>query len=242
MKVLIIDDEEHAIKALSIILNEYCEEIDLVGTASSALEGIKLINQTSPDLVFLDVEMPHGSGFDLLKGLDNRNFQTVFTTAYSNYAIEAFRINATNYLLKPIDIDELIRVVENIKSSLTLNKLKQNQDDLHFQKKELTKIPVSLKNEYLFIDLEDIQFIKSNGAYSEINVFDKKYTTAKNLKYYEGLLSSLNFLRVSNSYLINLDKVTKYKREDGGIVVLRNNSMIPVSRNRKRELKRLLGI
>jgi two-component system LytT family response regulator len=243
MKAVIIDDEKDAIKSLSIIINEYCEGVELIGTANSALSGIKLINELSPDLVLLDVEMPGGTGFDLLEGTANRDFLVIFTTAYEHYSIRAIRANANDYLMKPIDIDELVAAIENAKSQLNFNQSLKNKNLLATVKSEkLTKIPISMKNEYLLLDLEDIQFIKSDGSYSVIYTFDQNYTTAKNLKYYEGLLSQSGFLRISNSHVINVEKVVKYLREDGGMVELRNKVKIAVSKNRRQELKALIGI
>ncbi len=121
MKVVIVDDEKDAIKSLRIIINEYCDGIEVVGTANSALEGIKLINSVSPDVVLLDVEMPGGSGFDLIEGLGDRNFQIIFTTAYEHYSIRALRANAIDYVMKPIDIDELITAFESAKNQINID-------------------------------------------------------------------------------------------------------------------------
>ena len=235
MKAIIIDDELDAIKSLTLMAEEYCN-IEVIGTAQTALEGIKLIQKSNPDLVFLDIEMPNGTGFDLLEGIPDRKFEVVITTAYENYAINAIRANALDYLLKPIDIDELISACKRAKLKLspTQNYVSKTQS--------LTKIPISIRNEYLLMDIEDIYFIKSDGSYSIIHTFDTNYTTAKNLKYYEGMLQNNDFLRISNSYLINLDKVDKYLREDGGIVLMRNKIKIQIARSRKEQLKRELGI
>lgn len=242
MKAVIIDDELDAIKSLSIMAKEYCS-IEVAGTAQTALEGIKLINNLSPDIVFLDVEMPNGSGFDLLESIPNRNFHLVFTTAYEHHAIQAIKSNAVDYLMKPVDIDELIQAYENIREKESNDPSEDvNNSGQRAQKEQLTKIPIAIKNEYLMMDLEDIQFIKSDGSYSIIHTFDENYTTAKNLKHYENLLSHEGFLRVSNSHIINLEKINKYIREDGGMVELQNKTKIAIARNRKTELKQKLGI
>ncbi len=243
MKIVIIDDEIDAIQALSIMLTDFVEDVEIVGTACSAFEAIKLINTTTPDIVFLYVEMPYANGFDVLEAVNDRNFQLVFTTAYAHYAIQAIRANAFDYLMKPIDIDDLIRVVKSAKSQTALNQSSRNSRLLtELKDGQFTRIPVSVKGDYLFLELEDIQYIKSDGSYSIIHTFDKKYTTAKNLKHHEELLSENNFLRVSNSHLINVEKVVKYLREDGGMVELQNKSKIHVSRNRKKELKQSLRL
>ena len=116
MKAIIVDDEQNARKTLELMINEYCENVEIVGSASSALEGIKLVNTLQPDLVFLDIEMPHGSGFDLLDGIDNKSVDVIFTTAYNHYAIKAIKFNAFDYLMKPINIDELVEAVDKLKN------------------------------------------------------------------------------------------------------------------------------
>ncbi len=243
MKIVIIDDELDAVEALTIMLTDFIGNVEIVGTANTAIEGIKLINNFEPDLVFLDIEMPHGNGFDVLEGVSKKNFKLVFTTAYAHYAIKAIKQNAVDYLMKPIDIDELKQAVEKVEEELKDSYTTKNEQLLNMvQIERINKIPISLKNEYLLLDLEDIQFIKSDGSYSIIHTFDQHYTTAKNLKYYEGLLSTNGFIRVSNSHMINIEKVVKFIREDGGIVELRNKMKIPVSRSRKEELKFSLGI
>ncbi len=237
MKVVIIDDESDAVEALKIMLTDFIKNVEILGVAYSALEGIKLINQTDPDIVFLDVEMPYGNGFDLLEGISKTNFELIFTTAYSHYGVNAIKKNAFDYLLKPVDIDELENSVNRVRE-----KREKKIKSVYKKKTDMTKIPVSIKNEYLLLDLEDIHHIKSDGSYSVIHTFDKHYVTAKNLKYYEQLLSGNDFLRVSNSCVVNLDKVVKYIREDGGIVELRNKARIPVSKAKKSALKDFLRI
>ena len=243
MKTLIIDDELDAIKSLTIILDEYTEGITLVGTANSAMEGIKLINQHQPDLIFLDVEMPNGTGFELLEALDKRNFQVIFTTAYEHYAIQAIRANAIDYLMKPVDIDELVAAVKQAELQVGKDHSSKHEQLLETINADgIKRLPVSVKNEYLFLDVEDIQFIQSDGSYSIIHLDHDTYTTSKNLKHYERMLEPNNFLRASNSHLINLNKVTKYLREDGGTVELENRIKITTTRSRRDKLKEKLGI
>lgn len=243
MKTVIIDDEPDAITSLSIILTEYCDNIEIVGTANSAIHGVQLINEHEPQLVLLDIEMPGGNGFDLLESVSDKNFHVVFTTAYEHYAIKAIRANAIDYLMKPINIDELISATNNVRERLSLDASKRNKNLLQTLKNEqITKIPVAIKNEYLMLDLEDIYLIQSAGSYSVIRSFDQEYVTSKNLKYYESLLSDYHFFRVSNSRLVNLEKITRYMRTDGGTIELRNRDQVAVAKNKRTELKRILGI
>jgi len=240
MNVVIIDDEADAIRILSIMLSQFCDDVQISGTASSALEGIKLIQHAAPDLVFLDVEMPNGTGFDVLEAIAERNFQVIFTTAHRDYAIKAIKAKAIDYLMKPIDTDELVEAVEQAKQRHVSGSNAGSQATAATN--AVSKIPISVRNEYLLIDPGDIYFIQSDGSYSIIHTGSAKYTTAKNLKHYEQLLAPRGFLRVSNSHVINLDKVEKYLREDGGMVLLFNQVKIGVTRSRKQSLKDALGI
>ncbi len=243
MKVILVDDEVDAIETLSIMLTEFIKDIEIVGTANSAIEAIKLINAKNPDLVFLDVEMPHASGFDVLEGVANRNFQVIFITAYDHYAIKAIKANAIDYLMKPVHIDELSHSIEKARNQLQQTSAVVNDNLLITLKKEkLTRIPISVRNNYILVDLEDIQYVKSSGAYSEVNTFDQSHLTSKNLGYFEELLTDYGFLRVNNSHLINIEKVTQFLREDGGVIVLKNGTKITVSRNKKAKLKHLLNL
>lgn len=242
MKVVIVDDERDAVEALSIMLNDFVEEVEIIGTSNSVLNATKLINETKPDIVFLDVEMPYANGFDLLDIVSYKDFQLVLTTAYNHYAIKAIKVNAVDYLMKPIDIDELVIAVEKTRE-LKEKQLVPLNANFNLKKEvvaPISKIPIAIKGDYIFLDLEDIQYIQSEGSYSIIWTFDKRYMTAKNLKYHELLLAGSNFLRLGNSYLVNIEKVIKYLKEDGGMVQLQNKSKIPVARNRKKDLKRRL--
>lgn len=243
MNVILIDDEPDAIESLSIMLKEFAEGINIVGTASSAIEGIKLINTKKPDLVFLDIEMPHASGFDVLEGVVKRNFQVIFTTAYDHYAIKAIKANAIDYLMKPIDIDELNKAILKAKDQINQSASLTNTNLLNtLKEKEIRRIPICVNGNYVLIEIEDIQYIKSQGAYSEVNTFDKVYLVSKNLGHYESLLPSNAFYRISNSCIVNVNKIRVLSKEDGGKVVLQNNAQIAISRARKTALKKILNI
>ncbi len=240
MKTLIIDDEPSAIESLELIIKEYCPEIEIIGTANSILEGIKLINATKPELVFLDIEMPGGSGFDLLEALENKSFRLIFTTGHSGYAIKAIKFSALDYLLKPVDIDELIEAVEK---AILVNQNEVNNNLLHnLNEEENGRIAIATGNDYHFVNINDLLYLKSDGQYTHLATIDNSTISSKHLKVYENMLDENDFFRINNQYLINLKKVEKYTSKEGGSVMLINSETISISRTKKKELKLRLGI
>lgn len=243
MKAIIIDDERDGIETITKMVETYCKEVTIVGSASSALEGIKLINSCCPDIVFLDIEMPHGNGFDLVEATKDKNYHIIFTTAYNHYAIKAIKVNALDYLMKPIDIDELIEAVKKVNSLKQEHRSQLTNNVIDAVKHhQIRKLPVSQKGEYLFIDVDDIIYFNSDGAYTHIITSDNKLLSSKNLKYYDDMFSENGFYRVNNSYLINLNHITKYLREDGGILQMSNRIKILISKNKKDQVKKILGL
>lgn len=222
MRAILIDDEIHAIENLTILLNDFCEGVDIVGTTTSALEGIKLIKQKKPDIVFLDVSMPYGTGFDVLDAIGTINFKVVFITAYEQYAIEAIRRNAFDYIMKPVQIKELRNCVSKLSEEL------KNSENPHMR--------ISLhSNEYIdFIEVSDIIYCKSDNVYCDIYTRTKgKLTYTKKMKDLEAELPNNTFIRCHNSHIVNKNFVFRYSKIDGGALILTNDSIIPVSRSRK---------
>jgi len=243
MRAVIVDDEQDGVETVSKILDLGCKDVEIVGMANSAIEAIKLINTKKPDIVFLDIEMPHGNGFDVLEGTTDRNYNIIFTTAYNHYAIRALKANAIDYLMKPIDIDELVGAVEKVKS-IGLNQKEELNSNLldSLKNDKISKLPILDKGAYIFVKLDSIIYFKSDGAYAEIVTSDNKYISSKSLKYYDDLLSECNFFRINNSYLINLNEVVKYIKEGGGTVEMRNKIKIMVSKTKSKEAKAILGL
>ncbi len=244
IKAIIIDDEEYNCRNLQELLGKYCREIEIVGSANSAVEGKQLIQNKKPSLVFLDIQMPGGSGFDLLDQLKPVPFEVIFVTAYDQYAIRAIRLCAIDYLLKPIDILDLqaavTRAVEKIKG-LEPNLALANMIDNTLGKNKDEKIALPTAERVLFINISEI--VRCLGENNYTTVFLKNgesVLVSKTLKEYEELLSSIGFLRVHQSHLINQHYVRSYEKQDGGYLKMADGSSISISRQRKQQVLNVL--
>lgn len=232
MKAIIIDDEKRARVSLSLLLAEYCPNIVLVAECENLPEGVKAIRKHQPDLVLLDIEMPGHSGLELLDFFDENevHFSIIFTTAYNQYAIQAFKFSAIDYLLKPIVPEELADAIKR------LEKQKHKQENYKALKENLlqdnlTKIAVPSGNSLIFLDSDKIVYIKGEGSYSEVYCSNGiKRLVSRNLKNFEDILCSDNrFMRVHKSYIVNFNHVVAFNKSDGGSLELENNIHIPVS-------------
>ncbi|MFH2096904.1 MAG: LytTR family DNA-binding domain-containing protein [Bacteroidota bacterium] len=239
MKAVIIDDELKAIKSIEYIVKEYCHNIQIVGTAESAEEGIAVIRETNPDIVFLDIEMPKGSGFDMLDRINERNFDVIFVTAYNQYALKAIKFSAVDYILKPIDIYEFItavnKVVENRKKGVSFDdKYLTLLENLRTKNPSRLAIPTSDGTEYLGI--KNIIRLEADRSYTMIFMNDgKRHMVSKSLSEFEDLLSENDFFRIHKSHIVNLDHVKKHIKHDGGYAEMTDGSKIMISRRRKDE-------
>lgn len=234
VKTLIVDDEQDAVSFIGSIIREYCPKLEVIGTANSAKEGVQFILEKQPELVFLDVEMPHGSGFDLLAQFPKKMFDVVFITAFNQYAMKAIKFSAVDYILKPINISEFIEAVEKV---IEKRNSSSNQDINYVELLENLKsarpaklaIPTSEGMEYL--NTKEIIRIEADRSYCWFYMLNgKKHLVSKNLKEYQDLLGDRNFFRSHNSHLINLEFVKKYVRQEGGYIEMTDGSQIPVSR------------
>jgi len=230
MKAIIIDDEKRARVSLSLLLKEYCPEVELVAECENLPEGVKSIRKYNPDLVLLDIEMPGHSGLELVDFFDEKeiNFSIIFTTAYNEYAIQAFKLSALDYLLKPIIPEELANAISRMErqKSLQFKALSEN-----IQNESFEKIAVPSGNSLILLKISDIIYIKGEGSYAEVNMNDKsKHMVSRNLKNFEEiLLKDKRFLRSHKSYLVNFDEVVSYNKSDGGWLDMKNGASIPVS-------------
>lgn len=246
MKAIIIDDEASGAGALGILLGKYCPQVKVLATAGSADQAEKLIHAHTPDLIFLDVEMPHADGFQLLSRFKKIDFDVIFTTAYNEYAIKAIKHNALDYLLKPIDKDELIAAVkkyEEKKASGQMDYIKvENLLASLTQNQKLQKLPVPTLEEILYIDIDTIVRFEADSNYTMIYLKSgKRITSSKTLKEYELMLVGQPFFRVHKTHFINLTGITKYIKGDGGFVVMTDGATIEVSRQKKAELLALMA-
>ena len=237
LNAILVEDEKLSRDILSNYLQKYCPNINLVGQAENIKEGLKLIENNNLDLVFLDVEMPYGNAFDLLDQVEDRSFETIFVTAYNNYAIDALNAHASYYLMKPIEIDELIKAVNYVESI----KLKENA----LQEKILVpittgvqgKITIPQQDGFEILETKDIMFCKADDNYTEIYLnTNKKKVVSKTLKYFDEILADSGFARIHKSYLVNVNEITKYVKGKGGSVILSNGKELSVSASRKADL------
>ena len=230
MKAIIKDDEKRARVSLQLLLEEYCPEIEIVAQCENLPEGVKAINKYQPELVLLDIEMPGHSGLELLDFFNENEitFSIIFTTAYNEFAIQAFKLSAIDYLLKPIVPEELASAIERFQrqKNQQFKALAENINTESFE-----KIAVPSGNTFILLKIAEIVYIKAEGSYSEVIMKDKsKHMVSRNLKNFEEILNSdKRFLRTHKSYLVNFDEVIAYNKSDGGWLELQNNITIPVS-------------
>lgn len=245
MTAIIVDDELHNIENLSSILNKVCAEITICGTADTIADAGKLIANRNPDIVFLDIQMGKETGFDLLKAIPQRNFEVIFVTAYDKYGIQAVKYAALDYLLKPIDADELKLAVEKARQKIAS---KNNNRQLDFlmdyirQNEKPAKIALPQQNEIRYVNVSDIIRCEANNAYTYFFLSGgNKMLISKPLKEYEELLSPHGFIRAHQSHLVNSSFVKSLLKEDGGILLMNDGTKIPVSKARKEFVKEKLG-
>jgi two-component system LytT family response regulator len=244
MNAIIIDDEKHCITTLVWTLKEYCPEVVICGTAQNGEEGLELIKKLKPELVFLDVEMPMLNGLDMLQRIDDFFFKVIFTTAYDKYAIKAIKLNALDYLLKPIDKDELIIAIQKVKDEATAISPGQLENLQSISKtKVVDKIALSLSTGLQFINLKDLIRVEGDGNYCNFILFDnRKILLSKKLGDAEELLAdNSDFFRVHKSHIINLKYVERYIRGEGGEIIMFDGANIALSRTKKEEFLELFN-
>ena len=240
LRTLLIDDEHHCIETMRYELEMHCPEVEIVGIASSGAEGIRRIEELEPDLVFLDIEMPGMNGFEMLKQIDPVNFSVIFATAYDQYAIQAFRCAAADYLLKPVMSDLLIEAVNRVaakpeKESYSKLQLEALLYNLRDGMKSL-RLALPAGRSMDFVDASDILYCNSDSNYTHVVATDgRKYTLSRTLKDVEQMLLPMDFFRIHQSYLINFNYLRKYLRDDGGYVVMSDGKTIPIAKRRKEE-------
>ena len=245
IKAIIVDDELTAIKSLKWEIENFCKGVNVVDSFNNPLEAISAINYLKPDCVFLDIEMPEMDGFQLLNELNFRDFDLIITTAYDSYALKAFKENAVDYLLKPVDSDDLIKAVSKIQKNKSENSLgKELQSVLKTlsPNKVSSKIALPLAGKTIFIQPNNIIYCKSDGNYTTIYFKDgKKEIVSKKIKDIEDVFHNSMFFRVHNSYLVNTNYISEYIKSDGQYLVLENGVTVPVSRSKKNALFHLLS-
>lgn len=246
IRSIIIDDEQHCVKALLNDLQKNCPSVEVVDTSYSAKEGIMAIKKLNPDLIFLDVEMPWMNGFEMLEIMGDINFSIVFTTAHNEFAAKAFRISAVDYLLKPIDAGDLKIAVQKVEKKLDEgSNLQHITNLLRNMRQPITeqKIALPQREGYEFIDVSSIIYCQAEGAYTKVFILEKRpMLISRTLGDVEELLPPEIFQRIHHSTLVNVTSISQFLRSDGGYIVLKNGEKLSVSKAKKEMLMARLGL
>ena len=245
VKCIVVDDEPKSRESLKILLEDFCDNTQVLALCQNVEEGIAAIKANQPDVVFLDIQMQRETGFDLLAKIRPINFEVIFTTAHSEYAIKAFKFSAIDYLLKPIDIEELRKGVEKVEKKLNFNisaRIEHLVQSLKPSTGHNFKLALPTSDGLIFVKIEEIIYCEASSNYTQIFTNDgKKHLVSRTLKEYEDLLSDHNFYRIHNSFLINLDSIKKYVRGEGGYVIMNNDVSLDVSKRKKEGFLSKLG-
>jgi two-component system, LytTR family, response regulator len=244
LRTVIIDDEDHIRDSLAKLLTKHCPQVTVTGEANSVVTGKKAITELHPDLVLLDIQMNDGTGFDLLRSFTSIDFKVIFVTAYDQFALQAFRFSAVDYLLKPVNPEQLIEAIAKALQlirehfSLQMNALQENLKAISKQDK---KIILKTIDQIHMLDMKNIVSLESDSCYTTIHTTDGEHImVAKTLKEYEELLTGCGFYRVHKSHLINLAHIKRFEKQDGGFIVLTNDQKIPVASRKREEMLALL--
>jgi len=238
IQAIVVEDEEKSLHVISDLIKQLTADVELVGAAGSVEKSVLLIESCAPQLVFLDIQLTDGTGFDVLRQLNARNFELICTTAYDNYALEAFHFSAIDYLLKPIGIPEFEAAVERARKRISEKSRVPNIDtllyNLSMQAGQDRRIGIATMSGIEFIDLKDICWCSSEGSYTHFQLVNKtKLVSTRNMGHYEALLCASNFCRIHNAYIINLRFTQRYIRGKKGYVVMSDGAQLEVSQRRK---------
>ena len=238
IQTIVLEDEEKSLHVIGDLITRLAADVELVGAAGSVEKGVQLIESNEPQLVFLDIQLADGTGFDVLRRLSARNFELICTTAFDNYALEAFRFSAIDYLLKPIGIPEFETAVDRARKRIG-DKIRGTHVDtllhnLSMQAGQDRRIGIATVSGIEFVDLKDICWCSSEGSYTSFHLVNKtKLVSSRNMGYYESLLCTSNFCRIHNAYIINFRYAKKYVRGKTGYVVMADGTQLEVSQRRK---------
>ncbi|MDR0793897.1 MAG: LytTR family DNA-binding domain-containing protein [Chitinophagaceae bacterium] len=243
LRTILIDDEANSLNALKEKLIHYCPSVNIIGTCTNAEEGKKAINILKPDLVFTDIEMPVTNGFLMLQQLTHTKFSIVFVTAYHHYALKAIKFSALDYLVKPVDIDELKAAVEKANAARrSTNKrlellLKNFENNEHLPE----RIAIPMLEGFQFMEMKNIAYMEANNNYTRLYLTDGEgITVSRTLKEFEDMLPADKFFRIHHSYLINTDYLERYIIGEGGQVIMNTGATLPVSKRKKNDFLKLV--
>jgi len=243
IRAIIVDDEERARNTLRLLLRNYCPEVEIIAVAANVPDAVLAINEHRPNLVFLDIEMPEYNGFELLGFFREVDFEIIFVTAYSEYAIRAFEVSAVDYLLKPVEIEQLQNSIKKVLQKQSINTMQDRFELLkeNYSKEEIRRIALPKSDGLTFVDIVDISMIEADGAYSLVWMKDKtKILVSKKLRFFEEILANRRFFfRTHRSYLVNINYIEQYNKGER-MLTLKTGQTISLSRERKSEFELLL--
>jgi len=247
LRPIIIDDEPNSRNGLKEMLIRYCQ-LEIIGEAEGVSTGLDLINTQEPNLIFLDIKMNDGTGFDLLKKIEKRDFYVIFTTAYDQFAIKAIKYSALDYLMKPIDVLELKEAVDKAKKAINISYTGNNSQvevllQNTFNPQKLQKIVLSTAEGMHIVEIKNIIRCEADDYYTRVFIEGRKQIMiSKTLKEVEKTLSGTTFVRNHKSHLVNVDFIKTYVKSDGGYLIMKNGEKIPVSRRKKETMAKALGM
>ncbi|HEY0653739.1 MAG TPA: LytTR family DNA-binding domain-containing protein [Chryseosolibacter sp.] len=238
LKSIIVDDEFKSRESLKALIEKFCESIEVATLCQNGDEAIRAIAEYKPDIVFLDIQLQRESGFDILEKLDKVEFEIIFTTAYSEFAVRAFKFSAIDYLLKPVDVNDLRNAVEKARKRILGNiseRMNQLAQTIKGNTFKHSRLAVPSSEGLVFVSVDNILYCEASGNYTNIHMSDgRKFVVSRTLKEYEEMLDGLDFFRIHNSFLINLHLIKKYIRGEGGQVVMTNDQALDVSKAKKK--------
>ncbi len=241
-RAIIIDDEEKSRATLSSFIKKYCPSLQVVDMANGVETGIYSIKKNAPDVVFLDIEMDDGTGFDVIEKVKGLTFDLIFVTAYNQYALKAFRYSAIDYLLKPINPEDLIQAVNKLTDTNRLDQIEQKLEVLLLNQSSLKKIAFPSLQGLRLEEPQNIAYCESDNYYTNVHLKSgEKLVISKTLKEYDQMLEDDGFFRTHQKYLVNIAFISSYTKSDGGYLTLENGTILPVSRRKKEELLRLIS-
>lgn len=243
LKAILVDDEPNSVQLLARQLEQHCPQVLVLGQVTDSTEAIELIRQIKPDVVFLDIEMPEMNGFQLLEQLEDITFAVIFVTAYDEFAVKAFRFSAVDYLLKPVDIPDLLAAVSKVERQQPLDYRQLELLKSQYQSGQFAqKLAVPYQGSLIFVELKEIVYCESDSNYTSIILTSgKRYLVSKTLREVQEFLEGRNFLRVHRQYVVNLDHIRMYKRGEGNSLIMSNEVSIPVGRQQKDRLLQHFG-
>jgi two-component system, LytTR family, response regulator len=235
LPVIIVDDEKNGAESLRLMIEEYCPGLDLKAVCYTVKDAIESIKKLKPAIVFVDIEMPVGSGMDVVSETKQHAYELIFTTAHKHYALKALKLQATDYLLKPVDIDELILAVDKAKERISVRSMGFSGSVRQPGRNSVgNRVSIPTSDGFILMDADQITRLEADSNYTYLFCLNgKKITVSKTLKDFESILDPDIFFRIHNTYIINITKVERYIKGDGGYVIMEDKSSVPVSRSRK---------